>query len=70
MLPLREGARFVPFPRLDCLGLIEAGSRPVEPAIGNAVANALGGARVKDLPLRPERMVDLLRGERPANGGE
>ena len=39
-------------------------------AIGDAVANALGGARVKDLPLRPERMVDLLRGERTANGGE
>ena len=43
-------------------GMGEAALGPVEPAIGNAVANALGGVRVKDLPLRPERVVEVLRG--------
>ena len=43
-------------------GMGEAALGPVEPAIGNAVANALGGLRVKDLPLRPERVVEVLRG--------
>ncbi len=38
-------------------GLGEAGLGPVAPAIGNAVANALRGARIKDLPLRPDRIV-------------
>ena len=33
-------------------GMGEAALGPVEPAIGNAVANALGGVRVKDLPLQ------------------
>jgi CO/xanthine dehydrogenase Mo-binding subunit len=39
---------------------------PVEPAIGNAVANALGGIRIKNLPLRPDRVlaaVGSVRGE-------
>jgi CO/xanthine dehydrogenase Mo-binding subunit len=38
-------------------GVGEAGVGPVEPAIGNAVANALGGLRFKELPLRPDRVV-------------
>jgi CO/xanthine dehydrogenase Mo-binding subunit len=38
-------------------GVGEAGLGPVEPAIGNAVANALGGIRLKDLPLRPDRVL-------------
>jgi CO/xanthine dehydrogenase Mo-binding subunit len=38
-------------------GIGEAGLGPVEPAIGNAVANALGGIRFKDLPLRPDRIL-------------
>ena len=38
-------------------GVGEAGLGPVEPAIGNAVANALGGIRFKDLPLRPDRVL-------------
>ena len=42
-------------------GMGEAALGPVEPAIGNAVANALDGARVKDLPLRPERVLEALR---------
>jgi CO/xanthine dehydrogenase Mo-binding subunit len=39
-------------------GIGEAGLGPVEPAIGNAVANALGGIRFKDLPLRPDRILN------------
>ncbi len=45
-------------------GMGEAGLGPVEPAIGNAVANALCGRRVKDLPLRPDRIFDLLQGSK------
>ncbi len=41
-------------------GMGEAGLGPVEPAIGNAVANALGGIRIKDLPLRPDRILAAL----------
>ena len=47
-------------------GVREAGLGPVEPAIGNAVANALGGIRIKNLPLRPDRVlaaVGSVRGE-------
>jgi CO/xanthine dehydrogenase Mo-binding subunit len=42
-------------------GVGEAGLGPVEPAIGNAVANALGGIRIKDLPLRPDRVLAAVR---------
>lgn len=42
-------------------GVGEAALGPVEPAIGNAVANALGGTRLRDLPLRPDRVVAGLR---------
>jgi CO/xanthine dehydrogenase Mo-binding subunit len=41
-------------------GVGEAGVGPVEPAIGNAVANALGGLRFKELPLRPDRVLAAL----------
>lgn len=41
-------------------GMGEAALGPIEPAIGNALANALGGVRVKDLPLRPERVMEAL----------
>jgi CO/xanthine dehydrogenase Mo-binding subunit len=41
-------------------GVGEAGLGPVAPAIGNAVANALGGVRLRDLPLRPERILDAI----------
>src|SRR5262249_7211654 len=47
-------------------GVGEAGLGPVEPAIGNAVANALGGMRFRDLPLRPDRVLTAIgsaRGE-------
>jgi CO/xanthine dehydrogenase Mo-binding subunit len=43
-------------------GLGEAALGPVAPAIGNAVANALGGVRLRDLPLRPERVLGALDG--------
>jgi CO/xanthine dehydrogenase Mo-binding subunit len=42
-------------------GIGEAGLGPVAPAIGNAVTNALGGARIKDLPIRPDRVLAALR---------
>jgi CO/xanthine dehydrogenase Mo-binding subunit len=42
-------------------GVGEAALGPVEPAIGNAVANALGGIRLRDLPLRPDRVLAGLR---------
>jgi CO/xanthine dehydrogenase Mo-binding subunit len=41
-------------------GVGEAGLGPVEPAIGNAVANALGGIRFRDLPLRPDRVLTAI----------
>jgi CO/xanthine dehydrogenase Mo-binding subunit len=43
-------------------GMGEAGLGPVAPAIGNAVANALGGVRLRDLPLRPERVLAAIAG--------
>jgi CO/xanthine dehydrogenase Mo-binding subunit len=42
-------------------GVGEAGLGPVEPAIGNAVANALGGIRIKNLPLRPDRVLAAIQ---------
>jgi carbon-monoxide dehydrogenase large subunit len=44
-------------------GMGEAALGPVAPAIGNAVANALGGIRLKDLPLRPERVLAAIEQE-------
>ena len=41
-------------------GMGEAALGPVAPAIGNAVSNALGGIRLRDLPLRPERVLDAI----------
>jgi CO/xanthine dehydrogenase Mo-binding subunit len=45
-------------------GVGEAGLGPIEPAIGNAVANALGGIRFKELPLRPDRILAALQAKR------
>jgi CO/xanthine dehydrogenase Mo-binding subunit len=45
-------------------GMGEAALGPVAPAIGNAVANALGGVRLRHLPLRPERVLDALEAAR------
>ena len=43
-------------------GMGEAALGAVAPAIGNAVANALGGARIRDLPLRPDRVLAAIDG--------
>lgn len=48
-------------------GVGEAALGPIEPAIGNAIANALGGIRLKELPLRPDRIlaaVQSVKGQR------
>ena len=42
-------------------GMGEAALPPTAPAIGNAVANALGGLRIRDLPIRPDKIVAALR---------
>jgi CO/xanthine dehydrogenase Mo-binding subunit len=41
-------------------GMGESAIIAVAPAIANAVANALGGARVKDMPIRPDRVLAAL----------
>lgn len=41
-------------------GVGEAAIGPVAPAIGNAVANALDGVRIRDLPIRPDRVIGAL----------
>jgi CO/xanthine dehydrogenase Mo-binding subunit len=42
-------------------GMGEAALPPMAAAIGNAVANALGGVRVRDLPIKPDKIVAALR---------
>jgi len=41
-------------------GVGESVISPVAPAIGNAVASALGGARVRTLPISPERVLRAI----------
>jgi CO/xanthine dehydrogenase Mo-binding subunit len=41
-------------------GMGEAALPPVAPAIGNAIANALGGIRIIDLPVRPDKIIAML----------
>ena len=47
-------------------GMGEAALPPTAPAIGNAIANALGGARIRNLPIRPEKVVAALRSAKEA----
>lgn len=42
-------------------GMGEAALPPMAPAIGNAIANALNGARVRDLPITPYKIIDAVR---------
>ena len=42
-------------------GVGEAALGPVEPAIGNAIANALNGRRIRDLPIRPDRILEAVQ---------
>lgn len=51
-------------------GVGEAVIPAVAPAIGNAVANALGGVRLNELPLRPERIVAALADREAGASGE
>jgi CO/xanthine dehydrogenase Mo-binding subunit len=48
-------------------GVGESVISPVAPAIGNAVAAALGGARIRDLPISPERVLAAIH--RAPSGG-
>jgi CO/xanthine dehydrogenase Mo-binding subunit len=41
-------------------GVGESVISPVAPAIGNAVAAAVGGARVRELPISPERVLAAI----------
>ncbi|HEX6768266.1 MAG TPA: xanthine dehydrogenase family protein molybdopterin-binding subunit [Candidatus Binatia bacterium] len=43
-------------------GMGEAALPPMAPAIGNAIANALNGVRVRDLPVKPYKIVAALTG--------
>jgi CO/xanthine dehydrogenase Mo-binding subunit len=38
----------------------EAALPPMAPAIGNAIANALNGTRVRDLPTKPEKILAAI----------
>jgi len=42
-------------------GMGEAALPPIAPAIGNAVANALNGIRIRDLPIKPDKIVAALK---------
>lgn len=49
-------------------GMGEAALPPIAPAIGNAIANALNGVRVRDLPIKPDKIIAAINaaeGNRP-----
>ena len=45
-------------------GMGEAALPPMAPAIGNAIANALDGVRVRDLPVKPDKIIAALQAAR------
>ena len=45
-------------------GMGEAALPPMAPAIGNAIANALNGVRVRDLPVKPEKILTAIEAAR------
>ncbi len=45
-------------------GMGEAALPSVAPAIGNAIANALGGIRIRDLPIKPDKIIAMLNAAR------
>jgi len=63
--PKRFGSVLVETPHPEgpygAKGVGEAALGPVEPAIGNAIANALNGLRIKDLPIRPDRILRVVQ---------
>jgi len=63
--PKRFGSVLVETPHPEgpygAKGVGEAALGPVEPAIGNAIANALSGLRIKDLPIRPDRILRVVQ---------
>jgi len=63
--PRQFGSVLVETPRPEgpygAKGVGEAALGPVEPAIGNAIANALNGLRIKDLPIRPDRIMSAIQ---------
>jgi carbon-monoxide dehydrogenase large subunit len=47
-------------------GMGEAALPTIAPALGNAIANALGGLRIRDLPIKPDKIIAMLnRHSRP-----
>jgi CO/xanthine dehydrogenase Mo-binding subunit len=45
-------------------GMGEAALPSVAPAIGNAIANALGGIRIRDLPIKPDKIIAMLNADK------
>jgi CO/xanthine dehydrogenase Mo-binding subunit len=60
-LPLEFGETVLETDTLEPHGIGETGLPSVMPAVGNAVARAIG-ARIRDLPLTPEKVLKARNG--------
>jgi CO/xanthine dehydrogenase Mo-binding subunit len=49
-------------------GMGEAALPPIAPAIGNAIANALNGVRVRELPMKPEKIFAAVQAAKARRG--